>query len=175
VATATLVFCRFALSVLFVASVIGKAARFGAFQRTLVSFEIPTSAAKPFAGLLLLAEMAVVIGLCVGSPLLLWAFLLAGLLLIAFSVAISRTLARGTKAPCNCFGSGHRPVTYAEIWRNAGFLVCACIGLLEAQRVPLPPRPLDWPVPALAALGFGLVWMHMGDVVQIMRGRSGGT
>lgn len=52
--------------------------------------------------------------------------IVATLMLVAFTTALVRVLARGQRPPCMCFGAVRaRPVSWASVARNAALIVLA--------------------------------------------------
>jgi hypothetical protein len=79
-------------------------------------------------------------------------FGLALVLLIVFTIAIWRSLARGDRTPCRCFGASDTPLGPGHIGRNLALMAVAGSGLVAA----LIGGRLD-PAPALVGATVGLV------------------
>ncbi|WP_018352560.1 MauE/DoxX family redox-associated membrane protein [Longispora albida] len=56
-------------------------------------------------------------------------FVLAFVLLAAFTAGLAGVLRRGVSASCRCFGGGAAPVRGRHVWRNAVLLVVAGAGV----------------------------------------------
>lgn len=64
-------------------------------------------------------------------------FLLALGLLLAFELAIARTIRRGIAVPCHCFSASQEtPVGSQDLARNAALVGVAAVGLYTAQGMP---------------------------------------
>lgn len=64
------------------------------------------------------AEIAIVVALVVPA-LVLWGFAACVGLLAVFTAAIVRSLRRGQRAPCRCFGASNSPLGTQHVARNA--------------------------------------------------------
>lgn len=126
--------CRALLSVVFLVSGLSKVAgqgSFDAFARSVRRLgSLPPAWILPVARVVVTAELVVV-----GSLALPWAtgmvgFAMAGLLLTIFSVAIGRSLGRGERAPCRCFGATTVPLSRRHVARNLCLTGVALLGLL---------------------------------------------
>lgn len=59
--------------------------------------------------------------------------IVALVMLVAFSAALVRVLARGQRPPCMCFGAGRaRPVSWASVVRNLALIAVACVVIVGA-------------------------------------------
>src|SRR5215831_15640120 len=121
-----LAFCRVAIGLVFALSCFSKARDIGQFQQAIYGFHLLSRRMSNLAALLFLCgEIAVVLFMLIGGPLLLYGFTLSILLLLIFCAALASVLVRKLYTPCYCFGTSAKPVTQADIWRNVGFLLCA--------------------------------------------------
>jgi hypothetical protein len=167
-----LAFCRIALSLLFAVSTARKIVDFAAFARAVRGFAlVPASLARPAAVLVLAAEVAVAVLLCTGGPLLRIGFVLAGLLLLTFCLALSSALRRRIVTSCNCFGASDRPVSRHAIYRNVLFLCCAVGGgwASAAANGPATLSAPEWGLTGLMAVVFSAVSIQLEELVQIFR------
>jgi hypothetical protein len=170
--------CRCLLGVVFLAAVATKvrgAAAFGRFAHSLVPFAaVGYRWRRPVAAGVVVAEAAVPVLLAVP------AWTLAGfgwavLVLAAFTAAIVRSLRRGIRAPCHCFGPSARPLGSGHVTRNAALGLAGLVGavatLAGAAATPgaAPTGPGPGAVLAAAALGLALavpvLWLD--DVVDL--------
>jgi len=123
--SAVLLAARCFLALVFAVAAAGKLADRVGLRETLVAFGLPRGATAAGAVVLPLAELAVV-GLLI-PPATAQAGALAALgLLVLFCVAIGRTLARGQRPDCNCFGQLRAaPVGRGTIARNVALAAVA--------------------------------------------------
>src|SRR5579859_4170717 len=108
----------------------------------------------------------------VGGPLLLSGFTIALLLLLVFSGALASVIIQGQRLSCNCFGSSEQSITWLDLWRNAGFLLCAALGLGVLVWQPGAQANVDGiegMILFLGAMVFVLVWTHLRDIVSVLR------
>jgi len=120
----------------------------------------------------LCSEFAVVLLVTIGGPLLLSGFARATLLLLIFCGALASVLARRLQTACNCFGSSEKNVSSADIWRNLGFILCASVGcgaLTWTRDASISPGGIEWLLASLGALVFVLIWIQLGEIVQLFR------
>jgi peroxiredoxin len=155
-----LVFSRITLGLLFAYSSVAKARDVAQFAGSIGRFELlPHGWTKPAALLFLGGEAAVVVLLILGGRLLPLAFALAGLLLAVFTLALFSALRRGIETACNCFGASEKPLTYYDVWRNAGFMACSLLGWWLVPQAAGSPAAQNW----LALAWQGLVTVGNGD------------
>jgi hypothetical protein len=115
--TALLV-ARLSLALVFVVAAVGKLADHAAFRRSLSGFRVPATLVGPAAVALPLAELAVA-GLLVPQQTASAAAWAALGLLVVFSIAIARALARDERPDCGCLGRAHSaPVSGGLLVRN---------------------------------------------------------
>lgn len=121
-----LAFCRIAIGITFACSFLAKVRDVGQFAQTITNFKLlPSRWSRPMALLFLMGELAVVVLALMGRSFLAGAFGLALLLLVAFTADLASILARNIHTVYNCFGSSERLIAYADLWRNAGFVLVA--------------------------------------------------
>ncbi len=168
-----LAFCRVTIGLVFALSSFSKARDFAQFQQALVRFQLLSRRLSRLAALLFLGgEGAVVLLIVIGGPALLPGFVLAILLLLIFCAALALVLIRRLRISCHCFGSNNRPVTQIDIWRNVGFLLCAgggCEALIWTHGVQESMVWMVWLLIALSAGVFVMIWIQLGEIVQLFR------
>jgi hypothetical protein len=166
---------RLLLAAVFALAAAAKLSRRGETESTLDAFGVLAGLRRPVAVALPLAELAVAAALLFPgtAP---FAGVAAFLLLLTFSAAVARTLARGEQVDCNCFGSlGPSQISRWTLVRNLAFLVPAAvvagagwsdpgasavawIGGLDATAAV---GALAAVALAVAVLGFALAWQLM--------------
>lgn len=168
-----LAFCRVAVGLVFILSSLGKARNLAQFQQAILGFRLLPRQVSNFAAFLFLGgECAVVVFMVIGGSLLLSGFILAILLLLLFCAALASVLIRRIHTACNCFGSSQKPITLVEIWRNLGFLLCAgggCEVLLWTRGAQGSLEGIGWLLIALGAGVFVIIWIQLGEIVQLFR------
>ena len=125
--------CRAAIAVVFALAVAGKtlgSGSFADFRRSLVRMgAVSERLAAPVARATVTAEALTLV--LVVIPLRVTAVAgcaLAALLTTAFSSAILRSLHRGNRAPCRCFGRSSTPLGPRHLVRNAVLLLLSLLG-----------------------------------------------
>lgn len=165
-----LAFFRAVIGLVFLISSAGKLRDISQFQQTITRFRLlPARMSPPTSLLFIGAEIAVVLLVVLDGRFLFPGFLLAIILLLIFSGVLISILARQIQTSCNCFGSNEKPVTQADIWRDAAFVLCALGGgVLTLGRVGLEqPELLMWfPIGGIAII-FVLIASFLGDIVQL--------
>jgi methylamine dehydrogenase accessory protein MauD len=166
---------RLLLAAVFAVAAVAKLTRRAETESTLEAFGVAAGLRRPLAAALPLAELAIAAALLfpASAP---FAGVAALLFLLAFSVAVGRTLARGEQVDCNCFGSlGPSEITRWTLVRNLVLLVpagivagagwsdpgasaVAWIGALDATAAVAIVAGLAL---AVAVLGFALAWQLM--------------
>ena len=167
-----LTFCRVVIELVFLFSSVGKLRNISQFQQTITNFRLlPARMSRPTSLLFVGAEVAVVLLVALGGRFLPPGFLLAIILLLIFSGALISVLARQIQTSCNCFGSNERPVTQADIWRNAVFVLCALGGssLTLGRISPEGLELVTWLLIGGIAIIFVLTASFLGDIVQLFR------
>lgn len=163
-----LVFCQIVIGCMFALSAVGKIRDMKAFEKSIQGFQlVPKAVVKPAAILFVVSEIIVVVLLIVGGAVLLWGFVLASLLLALFSGALFSVLQRKLDVSCGCFGASEQPVSYYDIVRNGGFMVCALGGAWLATITIFPGW--DGLLFAGGAVAFVLVWTHLRDIVGVLQ------
>jgi hypothetical protein len=165
-------FCRCATGFVFLISFGSKVRDIAQFQRSIVAFRLlPRKLSHIAAIIFLCGELAVVLLLLVGGELLLPGFMLALLLLIVFSIALSSVIFRKLHISCNCFGSSDQQVTVVDIWRNVGLIVCVLAGLSTTSYSQGSGRTLgigEWLLAGISALLLSLLWLQLSTIVQLL-------
>ncbi|HLZ61593.1 MAG TPA: MauE/DoxX family redox-associated membrane protein [Ktedonosporobacter sp.] len=168
-----LAFCRVAIGLVFALSSFSKARELAKFQQAVEGFRLLSRQLSHLAALFFLCgEFAVLLLMVIGGPLLFSGFALAILLLLIFCVALASVLVRRVQTACNCFGSSEKPVTLVDIWRNVGLLLCAgggCEALIWARGAQERLEGIAWLLIALAAGAFVMLWIQLGEIVQLFR------
>ncbi|NOK60023.1 MAG: hypothetical protein GFH27_549291n216 [Chloroflexi bacterium AL-W] len=163
-----LVFCQIVVGCVFAFSAVGKVRDMRAFEESIQGFQlVPKVTVKPAAILFVIVEIVVVILLIVGGTALFWGFVLASLLLALFSGALFSVLQRKLDVSCGCFGASEQRVSYYDMVRNGGFMVCA-IGGAWFTTVTTFPGWDGWLL-AGGAVSFVLVWTHLRDIVGVLQ------
>jgi hypothetical protein len=168
-----LAFCRAVIGIAFAVSFVGKARDLPAFRDSIARFDLlPSGMAGTAAGAILAGELFVVIAAAVGGRLLLAGFVAAFLLLAVFTTALALVLKRRIHTSCNCFGASDKAITPYDIWRNAGFLLCALggCGALAAPATGQTSLSLaEYGVSALGAAVFVAITAQIGEIAQLFR------
>lgn len=177
--TYLLAFCRSVIALVFAYSFIGKVSNPSAFERTINSFGmIPKRFSKSAALLFLCCEIAVFILVVapIGSSILQTVgFGLAALFLLLFSATLASALARSIRTTCNCFGSSEKPVSWYDVWRNVGFILCAAAGWVALNRLEgkhIELGLVEWGAAVFGAAIFVAVWVNVRDIVELLRPRG---
>jgi uncharacterized membrane protein YphA (DoxX/SURF4 family) len=117
-----------------------------AFAEAVTVFgAMPARWSRAAAGLVVVAEVAVAVGLCV-NQLSRPALYGAAALLLVFAIALWAGLRRGVMMPCACFGASQSPARPPEIWRN---LLLAALALIGAIGDGAPTALLGGPAAAV--------------------------
>ncbi|GHO46129.1 MauE/DoxX family redox-associated membrane protein [Ktedonospora formicarum] len=166
-------FCRIVIGLVFAISSFGKLRDIPKFQRAILGFRLlPRRLSRSIALFFLSGELTVVVFVTLGGPLLLSGFLLAALLLLMFSGALASVLVRRLQTNCNCFGASEKNVSTTDIWRNLGFLICAaggCGAIFWTRNQQMNLGSIEWLLASLGALIFVLIWIQLGEIVQLFR------
>jgi hypothetical protein len=166
--------CRSVIALLFSISLIGKVFNPRVFSRSVERFKLIPRQLVPLAALLVLSgEAATVLALALGGRLLLAGFVLALALLGVFSLALSSVLRRDIQIPCHCFGASTRPISRYDLWRNAGFVLCALGGCGLAVSAPGHVSQgvslAAWGIIGPASAVIVAVWSQLGEIMQLVR------
>ncbi|MGH2856125.1 MAG: TlpA family protein disulfide reductase [Solirubrobacteraceae bacterium] len=114
---------RLLLAAVFALAAAGKLLDAEGASEAVRAFGGPARAARPIALALIAAELAVALGLIVSAAAW-WAAIGAALLLVALSLAVARSLRRGERPDCHCFGQLHSArIGVPTLARN--LLLCA--------------------------------------------------
>ena len=167
--TTLLLGCKVIIGLVFAISSISKLQDIEKFVEVIRGFRLlPEPLLRSCAILFLLCEMAVVPLLFVWPML---AFLLATILLIAFSAALASVILRKIQTPCNCFGSSQQLVSVADLIRNGGFLACALCGLRLAlgPESNAPIMPLHAAMVSIGSMVFVLIGMQASEIYRLFQ------
>jgi hypothetical protein len=166
--------------IVFVVSFAGKILNISAFEQTITNFKmLPGHLSKPAAVLFLAGEIMVVILVTAGGMfgalqkmLLSLGFVLAGCLLLVFSIALISVLVRNIQTSCNCFGSSEKPASPFDVLRNVSFILCAAVGWVVLSVIGNKGDDLtllEWGIALCGAAIFVAVWMNLRDIAQVFR------
>jgi hypothetical protein len=103
--------------------------------------------------------------------------LLALVLFLALTAAVSSVLARGLSIRCNCFGASRQPITGLDVVRNLLFIAATGVALHDAAAGVREGvlGGLPWPVvlsTIAVALSVFLLSIHLRDLAQLLRFRA---
>jgi uncharacterized membrane protein YphA (DoxX/SURF4 family) len=168
-----LTFCKVVIGLVFVFSGISKVRDMAQFRQTLHAFDVlPRNLNNAAAMFFLGGEFVVVALVFISGPLLIFGFFLASVLLLLFCLALVSVLARGIHTTCNCFGASTKDISAFDVWRNIGLIICALTGvamLIEAKSTRVPLSLLEWVLISLGAGVFVMIWLQLGELVQLFR------
>jgi hypothetical protein len=168
-----LLFTRFALLLVFASSAITKLNNLSAFQNTIDNFHIlPKQLDKPSAYLLFGGEIVVALFMLIGNYYLMIGFLLTILLLTLFCMAILWVLQKGILTSCGCFGPSQKEISYADFWRDIGFLVCALLGLTAISIHPNTTVTISYGEKGILgamAIVFVVLSFYLGEIIELFR------
>lgn len=168
-----LIFCRVTIGLVFALSSLSKVRNISEFKRTIQGFQLLQPRMSGSAALLFLCgEFSVVLLIAIGGPVLFYGFALALFLLFLFCFALASVLRRQLRIACNCFGSSEKPVTSTDLWRNAGFILCATGGcgiLVWGREAQANLDGVWWLLALLGAVVFVLIWVQLGEIAQLFR------
>lgn len=168
-----LAFCRVVIGLAFVVSSISKVLNIAQFRQAISNFHIlPRRLSGVTAMLFLCCEFAVVVFVLIGGSLLTIGFSLAIFLLLLFCIALVSVLARGIHTTCSCFGPSAKQVSRVDVWRNVGLILCALGGygaLFWTKGTQGNPGLLEWGLTGLGAVVFVVIWIQLGEIVQLFR------
>jgi Methylamine utilisation protein MauE len=154
---AALLVVRLALAGVFAVAALGKLARPAATAESLAEFGVPPRLRRPGALVLPAVELAVAAFLVLG-PTARWGAAAALALLLVFSAAVGRSLRRGERPDCNCFGAvGSTPVGPRTLLRNAGLGSAAALVLVAGPGASLASIDGTAVLVVLAGLGGALL------------------
>jgi hypothetical protein len=169
------VFAQGLFVIVFATSFAGKIHDVGRFRRTIMAFDVlPWGFSASAARLLVTCEGILVVLLLAGllvppSRFTAEAATVAGLtlaeiLLIAYTVALSRVKVRQVRVSCNCFGVGVTVVSWLDVVRNGLFLLIGGLGLAAGHAAP---SLADRAFIVLVAAPVALLLINFSDVVSV--------
>ncbi len=168
-----LAFCRIVIGLVFGYSFLRKVMSIPTFEQTITQFRIlPKRFSRAAALLFLAGEFAVALLVTVGGPFLEPGFFLSIFLLLLFCSALVSVLHRDIQTSCNCFGSTKKPVAALEVWRDAGFIICASIGsgvLIRSNNGQGHLSLAEWSLIGFGAVIFLVLWLHLDEIVQLFQ------
>jgi hypothetical protein len=181
-ASCSLLFARAAIAVTFGISAVTKATSARDFADVLPSFGVPIQLRRAVAAVAIATEAAASVTVLGGGWILTTGLAIAAVLLLTFTGALLRVLARGDLVDCHCFGHSKRPVSQMEVYRNLGLLTLVVIGLAlvgsrsategASTMVLAPSSPGLLPMAAVAGIAgaaFALIWSRLSDVAMFFR------
>ncbi|MEV4166997.1 MauE/DoxX family redox-associated membrane protein [Nonomuraea dietziae] len=128
--------CACLVALVFAVTAVSKVRDFDAFRRSLPALvPVPHRAVRPLAVAVVLLEALVPVLVLVPATTS-YGLGLAGLMLVAFTVAIAVALARGQHAPCRCFGASATPLGARHLVRNSLLVIAAALGVLLPDGLP---------------------------------------
>lgn len=153
-----LIFCRISTGLVFTWSFVGKVQNVSSFIQTINHLKLlPKALHRPLAVVLLGGELTVLVAMLLGGELLVSGFLLAGLLLIFFSIVLALALARQIRVSCNCFGLSQNSISSFDIVRNTILLLLSfggyTLSLMGKEKASMLSWP-DWALIGVAAIIF---------------------
>ncbi|MBM7772261.1 hypothetical protein JOD54_002465 [Actinokineospora baliensis] len=141
---------RIGLGLVFLVSAVSKLRgrqQFAEFVRATGQLA-PVLPARGAAVVVVAIEVAVLVLLC--SPWAATGFVVAGLLLLAFTTALVLAVVRGRKVRCQCFGDSTSDVGWLQVSRNVVLLALAAAGAVGGTSVA-GLADTGWLLVALAA------------------------
>lgn len=167
--------CQALLVLVFAISVVGKVHGQEAFTefvgatRRLLPASVGAGLARWIAACVAAAEAATVVLLLLPVATVL-GFLLAVVLLSAFTTAVLLAVRRGERAPCRCFGASTHPLGLAQVVRNAVLLAAGGLGVIGAVSSPTQAiEPAGIAVVLLAAGVIALPVLLADDIAALFR------
>ena len=167
-----LLFLRYVIGFVFIFSLYGKLKNIPSFIQTITNFQfLPQKFSKSLAYLFLTGEISVIITMLIGKNLLIWGFLIASLMFLAFSIALTSVLVRNIRTSCNCFGSDEKDVSVGHVVRSLGFLVCGVMGIVITtyQHSLLQPEFFLIATTGSVSIAFVIVWMNVTDIIKLFQ------
>jgi Methylamine utilisation protein MauE len=164
--------CAGLIALVFLTSAVSKLRDLRGFEASLPALApVPSGLLRPLAVAVVAAEGAVPV-LSVIPPAISYGFGLAGVLLVAFTVAITLALRRGRRAPCRCFGASSTPIGPRHVVRNATLLAVTALG---ASAPGGHPEPAGLAVAAAAGLVGAILIVAFDDIVDLFTGPAWDT
>ena len=126
-------FARLVLAAVLAAAAVGKLGDLDGTRTAVIALGVPPRLSGLATAALPLAELTAAVALVIPiRPVTLAGAALALALLVAFTVAIARTLAAGRRPACRCFGSrSDAPIGADAVIRNAALGALAIVVLLS--------------------------------------------
>lgn len=162
---------RALLGLTFLASATGKLRDLTAFAAAVEDFDvIPRQSARAAAFAVVIGELALVVAMGVGGPLLVPGFAAAAVVLVLFTAVLADALRRRRAVSCNCFGAATTRVSGYDIVRNAGLIAVAVAGALNARAAEQQGiSGSEVLVLVLMAAGLALIALNFADVARTLR------
>ncbi|MFG3556706.1 MauE/DoxX family redox-associated membrane protein [Micromonospora sp. NPDC047557] len=136
---------------------------------------LPSGSIRPAALLVIAAETGTCLLLAVPArPAQQAGFVLAGVLLAAFSTVIAATLRRGRRMRCHCFGAARQPLGVAHLARNTGLLLACGIGLAGVSAAAAGEM-VGLVTAAFAGLVMAVLISALDDILVLFRPLPAGT
>lgn len=168
-----LAFCRVATGLIFTISSVGKAWNISKFRQSIIGFGFFDKRLSSVVAIFVLCgEIAVILLVVIGGPLLLLGFLLTSGLLLIFCGALVAVLVRGLRVTCNCFGPSEKPVSFVDIRRNLGFISCelgGCTALVWTRESQTNLNSIEWLLIGFGATAFVVIWTQLGEIMELFR------
>jgi len=169
-AASLLLLSRITIAFLFLFSFASKMLAFRDFAVTVSDFKLfPRRWSKTIAGFFLGGEIATAILVIFGGKMVFLGFLLATVLLAAFSVALETALWRHINMSCNCFGRTERRISHYDVVRNGFLLLCSLPGLWMLSSTSQRLSVGEIILLALMSAMFLLCVTNLGDIVETLR------
>jgi hypothetical protein len=129
--------------------------------------------ARQFAVATAAAELAIVLALIVPS-LVLWGFAASIGLLGVLTAAIVRSLRRGQRVPCRCFGASNSPLGTRHVARNATLAAFGVLGIVAGMSGTTSSLDVGLAcVVAFAALTGVALTARLDDLIGLFRREAG--
>jgi len=161
------------IGAVFLVSSVGKVAgrSFNAFVSSVRDMRLlPAPLVTPVATLVVAAEFAVCALLVLPfRTAAVTAFLVAAVLLVAFAIAITLSVRRGTSTACRCFGVSTVPLGPWHVVRNIALTAVAAVGVVTTAAAAGQVEPAGVTVAVLAGLVSGLVITMLDDIVGLFQ------
>ncbi|HET8893041.1 MAG TPA: MauE/DoxX family redox-associated membrane protein [Gaiellaceae bacterium] len=167
---AVVAICVFTLALIFLWSGLAKVVRPEAAAQAIVFFGVARGTNIPLARALATVELAVALSLTAAisndrSSLLVASLAVAATLFAVFSLLIARSLRRGDRFACSCFGAAAEPLSIVTFARAVVLLALAVAALLTAPSVDFHAGRDELGIDGAAALAL------LGTVVVLDIGR----
>ncbi|PKO05311.1 MAG: hypothetical protein CVU41_11785 [Chloroflexi bacterium HGW-Chloroflexi-3] len=169
-----LLFLRYVIGFVFIFSLYGKLKNIPSFIQTITNFRFfPQKFSKPLAYLFLTGEVSVVVSMLIGINLLFWGFLIASLMFLAFSIALTSVLVQNIRTSCNCFGPDEKDVSVGHVVRSLGFLICGVLGIVITTHIHqytlLQPEFFLIVTTGSVSIAFVIVWMNVTEIIKLFQ------